>query len=78
MRKIFEIMFDYRCKRKEKHRHSTELEDKFGWLRERYLFQKWRLRADNTIIFRQKEKILKRNWHLMRKRNMFNAFRAHY
>jgi hypothetical protein len=38
LRKIFEIMFDYRCKRKEKHRLSFEVDDKFGWLRERFMF----------------------------------------
>jgi hypothetical protein len=54
MKKIFEILFDYRTKRKLKTIAHDEVDDKFGFLRKRYQFQKWRLRADQTIIYRQK------------------------
>ena len=38
MKHIFEELFDYRCKRKEKATSMNELDDKFGFLRKRYQF----------------------------------------
>ena len=57
---------------------KNELEDKLWFLRKRYAYQKWQLRVDTTIIYRQSHKKLMARWNLSRKRNIFKALNKHY
>lgn len=73
MKRVFIALFDYRAKRMTKRHDQERLEDKLLFLRKRFQFQKWVLRSDQTIIFRQKEKNLLKSWHRGRKQSIFKA-----